>query len=127
MRTLLNKSDHGFAAVETALLLPMLAMILMLLVEGVSALKAYSDIAEASRSAARQMIIADDTTSASALVQALAKDLETTALHTTVALDGASVTVEVSYDYQPYFSQAMFDAFTDNGITLVAQTTMPMP
>lgn len=123
-------SENGMAAVEIALFLPVLAMILYVLVEGANTLHDYSTILEASRSAARQVVLSGDTATAKPTVEALVTELPTDALTTSVSLGdaGGSVTVEVQYAYQSVFSaNAKADGPLPALFTLTARTTMPIP
>ncbi len=125
-----RESEHGMAAVEVALLLPALAMILFLLVEGANTLHDYSTISEASRSAARQVVLSGDTSTAKSTVESLVTELPADALNTKVTLEdaGTAVTVEVSYAYQSFFSSTTeADAPLSTLYTLTARTTMPIP
>ncbi|UZP65908.1 pilus assembly protein [Desulfovibrio mangrovi] len=123
-------SEHGMAAVEIALLLPVLAIILYVLVEGANTLHDYSTISEASRSAARQVVISGDTSVATSVVNSLVTELPIDALTTTTVLgdNGKSVCVEVRYAYRSFFNANS----NENGplpsfYTLTARTTMPIP
>ena len=121
---------QGFAAVEFALLLPVLAFLILLLVEGANAMHTYSTLIEASREGARHVLMEGDSANVQALVAALVADLDPDDLTTSVVTDPAAntVTVEVSYVYQLFGSengQSMFGG--DESLELVAQTTMPLP
>ncbi len=122
---------RGVAALEVALLLPVLAGLLYLLVEGGAVLQAYATIAEASRTAARQAIVSGDASAdaASALVRALTPDLDPGALSTTVTTDptGSTVTVEVSYAYPSFFRANPFGTGHQPLLTRAAYTSMPVP
>ncbi|WP_245588362.1 TadE/TadG family type IV pilus assembly protein [Desulfocurvus vexinensis] len=122
---------RGVAALEVALLLPVLAGLLFLLVEGGAVLRAYSAISEASRAAARQVIVSGNASAeaASALVRSLAPDLASAGLTTTVTTDptGSTVTVEVSYAYQSFFRDNPTGLGHEPLLTLVAHTSMPVP
>lgn len=124
------KSENGMAALEIAVILPVLAMILYVVVEGANMLHDYSTIEEASRSAARQVVISGDTAAAKSTVDMLVTELPVDALTTNVSLGdgGSSVTVEVSYAYQSFFSaNAKADGPLPALYTLKARTTMPIP
>ncbi len=124
------RSEKGIAALEVALILPMLAMLLYCLVEGGNMLSVYTSMSEASRGAARQIVLSGETAGTSDLVQNLAPDLSPGDLTTTVSTDTAKnlVTVEVQYDYQSIFN---LDSGLGEGypelFTLSAQTSMPLP
>jgi len=125
-----EQSRQGLAAVEFALMLPAMALLLLLLVEGANAMHTYSSLVEASREGARHVLMEGDSASVDALVAALVAELDTEDLVTNVATDpvAKTVTVEVSYDYQPFGSESTGGIFNDgNPFQLVAQTTMPLP
>lgn len=121
---------QGFAAVEFALLLPVLAVLILLLVEGANAMHTYSTLVEASREGARHVLMEGDEANVEALVQALVADLDLDDLTTNVVTNPAAktVTVEVTYVYQLFGSQNGQGLFgDDDSFELVAQTTMPLP
>jgi Flp pilus assembly protein TadG len=125
-----DNSRQGLAAVEFALMLPALALLLLLLVEGANAMHAYSTLVEASREGARYVLMDGDTASVETLIGALVAELNTEDLSTNVATDpiAKTVTVEVSYAYQPFGSESAGGMFNDGKpFQLVAQTTMPLP
>ncbi|MFV0348146.1 MAG: TadE/TadG family type IV pilus assembly protein [Halodesulfovibrio sp.] len=125
-----RSSENGMAAVEIALLLPVLAMILYVLVEGANTLHDYSTISEASRSAARQVVVSGDTSIAPSVVKAVVTELPVDALTTTAVLGdgGKSVTVEVKYAYRSLFSVSPQAGDSSPSLyTLTARTTMPIP
>ena len=121
---------QGLAAVEFALMLPVMALLLMLLVEGANAMHTYSSLVEASREGARHVLMVGDSADVEALVAALVADLDTDELSTNVITDPAAntVTVEVSYAYQLFKSDSGDGPFgNDEPFQFVAQTTMPLP
>ncbi len=119
----------GIAALEVALLLPLLAGLLYLLAEGGAMLRTYSALAEASRAAARQVIVGGDSAAAPDLVRSLLPDLASGSLATSVTTDAGatSVTVEVSYAYQTLFSSSPLGGSHEPLVTLAAKTCMPIP
>lgn len=121
--------ESGLAALEAALLLPVLAGFLFLLVEGGTAVGTYSSLCEASRVAARQVLLSGETDGAAQLVNSLLPDLDADALNTRVVLEdgGNTVTVEISYAYQTLFGDNPLGETHENLLTLVARTSMPMP
>ncbi|NDV20692.1 pilus assembly protein [Pseudodesulfovibrio sp. JC047] len=127
-----KKQRQGMAAIEFALVLPVIALLLMLLVEGANAMHTYSSLVEASREGARHVLLEGNEANVEALVNALVADLDTRDLSTNVVMDpvAKTVTVEVSYDYQFFgFNNAGPSILDDESKTvqLIAQTTMPMP
>lgn len=126
-----DTSRQGLAAVEFALILPVMALLMLLLVEGASAMHTYSSLVEASREGARHVLMEDgDIAGVESLVNALVADLDAGELTTNVVTDPVAntVTVEVSYDYSP-FGSSDSEGFLGNNepIQFVAQTTMPLP
>ncbi|CCH48686.1 TadE/TadG family type IV pilus assembly protein [Pseudodesulfovibrio piezophilus] len=124
-----NFSRQGLAAVEFALLLPGFALLLFLIIEGANAMHTYSSLVEASREGARLALMDGETSEIETLVRAITDDLNSEALRTSVTTDTASntVTVEVSYDYQPFGEYAIEMLTGEDSLTLAAQTTMPLP
>lgn len=126
-----DNSRRGLAAVEFALMLPVLALMLLLLVEGANAMHTYSALVEASREGARHVLMEGDDANVAALVSALIADLDANDLATNVVTDPVAntVTVQVSYNYQPFGSSGDEGMLGDNNdaIQFVAQTTMPLP
>nr|WP_321259177.1 TadE/TadG family type IV pilus assembly protein [uncultured Pseudodesulfovibrio sp.] len=123
---------QGLAAVELALMLPVLALLLMLLVEGANAIHTYSSLIEASREGARHVLLEGSDADVEALVAALVTDIDSADLNTNVTTDTVSqtVTVEVSYKYELFgnaSSTTPIGESNDNSFQFVAQTTMPMP
>lgn len=127
----LDTRRQGVAALEFALMLPVMALLIMLLVEGATTMHTYSALVEASREGARHVLMEGDDANVQALVQALIADIDDEDLTTNVVLNQAAntVTVEVSYDYQPFGSNNGTGILggEDDSIQLVAQTTMPLP
>ncbi len=125
-----DTSRQGLAAVELALILPIMALMLLMLVEGANAMHTYSSLIEASREGARHVLMEGDATSVEALIKALVADLDTDDLTTNVITDTVAntVTVEVSYDYQPFGNDNAAGMLNDGSpFQLIAQTTMPLP
>lgn len=118
---------RGLAAVEFAMMLPVMALLLFLLVEGASAMHAYSDIVEASREGARLALMDGGTSDIEALVEAVTNNLDVEGLTTSVITGAETVTVEVSYAYQPFGEEAFKMLTGDHSLQLVAHTTMPLP
>jgi Flp pilus assembly protein TadG len=124
-----DNSRRGLAAVEFALILPVVALLFFLLVEGANAMHAYSNLVEASREGARLALMDGSSSDIEALVRSVTDELGEQFLTTSVTTNAGAntVTVEVSYDYQPFGDNA-FEMLTGQGsFVLVAQTTMPLP
>lgn len=125
----MDSSRKGIAAVEFAVMLPVMVLVLFLLVEGASAMHAYSNLVEASREGARLALMDGTSSDIEALIESITNELDSQALTTSVTTNAGSntVTVEVSYVYQP-FGENAFEMLTgDQFLKLVAQTTMPLP
>ncbi|ADU63912.1 MAG: pilus assembly protein [Pseudodesulfovibrio sp.] len=124
-----DDSRRGLAAVEFALMLPFMALLLFTLVEGAGAMHAYSSVVQASREGARMALMDGTASDIEALVQAVTQGLKSEAVTTSVTADSASntVTVEVSYAYHPFIQNALELLTSQASLELVAQTTMPLP
>jgi len=125
-----TKKQKGMAAVELALILPLLAALLFCLVEGGNAIRTYAAISEIGREAARMVVREGPSADVAALVEALAADLSASDIDTTVAVDQENniVTVEVSYEYPSFFSNVSFFGETYPEVfTFTASTSMPLP
>jgi Flp pilus assembly protein TadG len=124
-----DESRRGLAAVEFALMLPVMALLLFMLVEGAGAMHAYSNVVEASREGARMALMDGSAADIEALVEAVTRELNSQDLTTAVTTDSAAntVTVEVSYAYQPFGENAIKMLTGETSLVLVAQTTMPLP
>lgn len=125
-----DSGRRGLAALEAALLLPVLTLALVLLVEGGTALMTYSSLAEASRTVARMVVQDGDPEAAAAVAPSLLPELDPESLETDVAMDSDNdiVTVEVRYAYP-----SMFAALSGYGgpesetVSLAARASMPLP
>lgn len=126
-----DNGREGLAAVEFALMLPVLALLILLVVEGANAMHTYSALVEASREGARHVLMQGDDANVDALVDALVADLDLDELSTSVETDSAAntVTVKVAYNYKPFGSGSDEGMLGDDNdeIQFVAQTTMPLP
>jgi Flp pilus assembly protein TadG len=124
-----DDSRRGLAAVEFALMLPFMALLLFTLVEGAGAMHAYSNVVQASREGARMALMDGTASDIESLVQAVTQGLASEAVTTSVIADSAAntVTVEVSYAYQPFIKNALELLTSQASLELVAQTTMPLP
>lgn len=124
-----DTSRRGLAAVEFALLLPAMALLFFLVVEGANAMNAYSNLVEASREGARLALMDGASSDIEALVKAVTQDLNDENLATVVTTNAGNntVTVEVSYVYQPFGEKTLKALTGDATLQLVAQTTMPLP
>jgi Flp pilus assembly protein TadG len=130
-----DERRRGLAAVEFAMLLPVIALLVLLMVEGGSAMHTYSSLVEASREGARRVLMEGEDADVEGLVAAVLADLESDKLTTNVTTDpdAKTVTVEVSYVYEFFGSKSGQEVEgqaawgSDEPITFVAQTTMPLP
>lgn len=125
-----HTTRQGLAAVELALLLPVMALLFMLIMEGSNAMHTYSSLVEASREGARHVLIEGDDANVPALVASLVTDLNTQDLNTNVIKNGMAntVTVQVSYVYVPFSNSNNTSTLGENNaFELVAETTMPLP
>lgn len=124
-----DTSRRGLAAVEFALLLPAMALLFFLIIEGANAMNAYSNLVEASREGARLALMDGASSDIEALVKAVTQNLNGENLETVVTTDAGNntVTVEVSYVYEPFGENALKALTGDTSLQLVAQTTMPLP
>lgn len=116
------------AAVEVALLLPVLTVCIYCLVEGGNMISAYTDIQECSRQAARLLASDHAPPDITELVRALAPDLEPSDLTATVLTDqeNEQVTVEVNYVYRTHITALPgFGAPGSDSFTLKVRTSMP--
>ena len=122
-----NTTRQGIAAVEFALMLPVMLLLLFMLVEGVNAMHAYSNLLEASREGARLALLDGEPSEIEALVQAVTTELNSEYLSTSVTTGSTTITVEVSYDYQPFGQNTIKMLTGEQSFQLIAQTTMPLP
>lgn len=129
MRRRTGSSQDGLAALEAALLLPVLAAFLYLAVEGGNAAMTYSDLSEASRVAARQVLLTGQPSGTDSLVQSLLPDMDPGDLTSVVSFgdEGKTVTVEISYAYSTIFGANPLGSHHDEQLSLAARTSMPMP
>lgn len=122
--------QKGMAAVEIALVLPLLAGLLFCLVEGGKAIRTYAAISEIGREAARMVVREGPGADVAALVTALSVDLSASDIDTNVAVDEENniVTVEVSYEYPSFFGDVSFFGETyPETVAFTATTSMPLP
>ncbi|MEW5773586.1 MAG: TadE/TadG family type IV pilus assembly protein [Thermodesulfobacteriota bacterium] len=125
-----RRSQRGMAAVEMALVLPLLASLLFFLVEGAGAFRASLVLSEASREAARLVLRTGDAAGAASLVASLTGRLSGTVPATSVSVDNTAhtVTVHVEYAYAPVISDnPLLAALPDGRLTLRSRTVMPLP
>ncbi|MBU1001110.1 MAG: pilus assembly protein [Proteobacteria bacterium] len=125
----LIRSNRGVAALEAALLLPVLAGLFYLLVVGAGALITHSSLSEASSVAARQVLMTGESSHIPDLVNALLPALDPSDIVTTVTFEdaGSTVTVEVTYEYRTLLDGNPLSDTSSNLLTLVASTSMPVP
>lgn len=125
-----TKKQQGLAAVELALFLPVMSLLLLLLVEGANAYHVYSGLSEASREGARLVLRDGDSAGVPQLVQTLTEGLPGSAPQASVVMDGGggAVTVEVAYAYQSFYgSNPALEMLGGESFVFRASTTMPLP
>lgn len=127
-----TRSQRGMAALEMAIILPVLAALFFVLVEGSNAIRTYSLMTEVSREAARLVLREGNADNVSTLVQSLTQgQLSSQNLTTNVTTNtqAKTVTVEVQYGYTSLMgSDSMLQSFNnDQPYVLLARTTMPLP
>ncbi len=125
-----DRSQDGIAAIEFALILPALALMLLVLVEGAWALKTQYTLVEASREGARLVVRQGNASNVNYLIETLTSKLPETAMTTSVDIDEGqqTVTVQVDYEYQPFFLDGSFvERFGSDPFVFRASTTMPLP
>lgn len=123
-------SEQGMAALELGLVLPLVALLLLVLVEGASALRTYSALQEASREAARMAVREGQDADLKALVESLFPDLPRDSLQVVTSTDPAArtVTVKVSHAYQTFAgTSGSQDVFGNDPFVFEAATCMPLP
>ncbi len=125
-------SQQGMAAVELALMLPVVAALLFVLVEGANALRTYSALQDASREAARLVLRSGPTADVQTLVRSLFPDLDPATLTAKATVDtiARTVTAEVTYVYTPFSGSTgtgTQDAFGNEPYTFKVFTCMPTP
>lgn len=108
-------------------MLPVMVLTLFLLVEGGTAIHTYSSMVEASREGARLALMEAEPSDIQALVNSVVGQAAQEFLTTSVIAGTNTVTVEVSYDYQPFGEEALEMLTGGQSLQLVAQTTMPLP
>jgi hypothetical protein len=122
--------QRGMVAVEFALLLPLLALLLLCLVEGAGVLRSSLVLSEASREAAREVLRSGDTAKAASLAANLASALPASSLHTVVETNtqARTVTVRLEYNYAPLLGNSdLYSALRGDPLVLCARTVMPLP
>jgi Flp pilus assembly protein TadG len=124
-----KRKDSGMASTEIALImLFVLVPVMLCLVEGGRAFSTYSTLTEASRAAARQVVLTGETGDVDQLVRAVADTLDPEALTADVNLDADNniVTVEVAYDYDWMLGQIAQDSGYET-VTFRSSASMPVP
>ncbi|WP_054652216.1 TadE/TadG family type IV pilus assembly protein [Salidesulfovibrio brasiliensis] len=127
-----KSSNKGIAAAELGLVLPFVALLLFLLMEGGNAMHAYSSLVEASREGARIVLLqGEGTSNVEALVRSLVPDLPPEDVSVLVESDedARTVTVLASYEYQPMIGgrDALEMLYGGDPLVIRAGTTMPLP
>lgn len=124
-----DRNKRGTSTVELALSLPMLAMMLFLLIEGANVMHTYSELMEASREGARMVLRDGENTNVQSFVESLLQDLDGPVTATVSTGSSNMVTVEVSYDYQPFpgHDDILEYLFDYTSTEFRAKTSMPLP
>lgn len=123
-------AQRGLAALEVALMLPVIAALLYVLVEGGNTIRAYSALTEASRTGARHVVMNDDVAGVQPFVRSLATTLDPNALTATAVKDTGKqmVTVTVKYAYKSVFTSNPYNGDPHDALyTFSASTSMPTP
>jgi len=124
-----DDGQQGMAAVEIALVMVfVLAPLTLCLIEGGRTISTYSALREASRAAARQVVVSGETTDVNTLIRSVASTLDPDGLNANVTYDPEDgiVTVEVAYAHTWILAGLAQTAGFDD-LTLTAATSMPMP
>jgi Flp pilus assembly protein TadG len=133
-RTRKNARDRGAAAVEFALLLPVLLLILFMIIDAGRALNAQLTLTEAARTGARLAALGQPDPTVVSSTQAAASGLTGVTVTVTDCAPGAgpttSATVDVSYSFTfvtPIgFIAGLFGSSSSSSpLTLTAQGSMP--
>lgn len=121
--------QQGMAAVEVALVMVfLLAPLTLCLIEGGRTISAYNALCEASRAAARHVVVSGETTDVDTLVRSVAGTLDPDSLQANVIMNSEDgiVTVEVAYAHQ-WILSGLAQASGYETLTLTASTSMPVP
>lgn len=127
-----SSSKSGMAAAELGLILPFMALLLFLLMEGSNAMHAHSSLVEASREGARMVLMQGEAgPDVQELVRSLVPDLPSEEVDVRVSTDtdARTVTVLASYEYQPVMGgrDALEMLGGEEMLVIEAGTTMPLP
>ncbi len=125
-----SKRQYGMATIEVALIMPLLAALLYVLVEGGNTIRVYSALSEASRAAARQVVMTGDEAGVQDIVRSLVTIIPAQNVTARLIRDNAKgmVTVEVSYGYRSLFTANPASGDPHDALyTLTARTSMPLP
>lgn len=126
----LGKGQRGMATIEVALIMPLLAALLYVLVEGGNTIRVYSALTEASRAAARQVVMTGNETNVQDVVRSLITAVPPQGVTATLVRDNAKgmITVEVNYGYRSLFTTNPASGDPHDALyTLTARTSMPLP
>lgn len=127
-----TRFQRGMAALEMALILPVLAALFFVLVEGGNAIRTYSLMTEVSREAARLVLREGNANNVTTLVQSLTQGQlsgQNLSTRVTTNTQAKTVTVEVQYGYTSLMgNDTVLQSFNnDQPYVLLARTTMPLP
>ncbi|WP_051260974.1 TadE/TadG family type IV pilus assembly protein [Desulfovibrio inopinatus] len=139
--TTIRHRMRGGVAIELTLFTLFISMLSIGLVEGGRVLNTYSQLLEATREGARMALRQGDTAGIDEFVSQLTADMDGTTPSVNVKVkslgpDTKTVTVQVEYDYYPFFiepadmdaaslQKELFGGLSDP-IRLTPKTTMPM-
>jgi Flp pilus assembly protein TadG len=122
--------QRGIAAVEVALILPVLVSMIMVLIETSNMLYTYQTVEDSSREAARAYVRDGNASDIATVVNSILFNLPSTTLKTTVSTNAAAntVTVEVQYGYSSFFNaNQLLSSLNSGPVTLQSTTTMSLP
>ena len=126
-----RQAQRGIAATEFAVFLPVFVLMIMLTIEGASALRTYMTLSEASREGARLVLSEDgQTVHVEQLVRTITADLPGEEPTTAVSFNPAqeTVTVEVNYAYQGFFGAgSVIGDMAQGALMFTSRTVMPLP
>lgn len=127
-----TSSRKGIAAMEMALMLPLIVLLLFVLAEASIAMHTYTSLQEASREGARMVLLQGEGADVDGLVKTIITEIPDDKVITSVVTDTGqrTVTVTVSCDYIPFKGGTDGSSIItgeQNAYTLQASTTMPIP
>jgi Flp pilus assembly protein TadG len=124
-----REGQRGVALLEVALIVVFVLVPLMLcIIEGGKVITEYATLNEASRVAARRVVVSGQTSDVVLLVRSVAGDLDPGKLQTNVITDHENgfVRVEVTYEHEWLLGKLAENSGLED-FTYTASTTMPLP